>query len=35
MQMTRVGSSLCGPASGTANFSANYAMDPSNLTIDP
>ena len=34
VQATRVGSTLCGPASGTANFTANYATTPSNLTID-
>jgi hypothetical protein len=32
---TRVGSSLCGPASGNGSFQANYATSPSNLTIDP
>jgi hypothetical protein len=32
---TRTGSSLCGPSSGTGNFTADYVTSPSNLTIDP
>jgi hypothetical protein len=32
---TRSGTSLCGPSSGSARFTANYATTPSNLTIDP
>jgi hypothetical protein len=35
LQATRSGSNWCGPASGTANFTAEYAMTPDNLTIDP
>jgi hypothetical protein len=35
VQATRTGSALCGPTSGTANFTANYATTPSDLTIDP
>jgi hypothetical protein len=35
LQATRTGSLLCGPASGTATLSADYAMSPANLTIDP
>jgi hypothetical protein len=34
-QVTRTGSALCGPASGTGNLTANYMMAPSTLTIDP
>jgi hypothetical protein len=32
---TRTGTSLCGPASGSARFVANYATTPSNLAINP
>lgn len=32
---TRTGSLACGPASGTATFAADYATDPTDLTIDP
>jgi hypothetical protein len=35
LQATRSGSLWCGPASGTANFVADYAMAPASLTIDP
>jgi hypothetical protein len=35
VQATRVGSVQCGPASGAASLTANYAVSPSNLTIDP
>lgn len=34
VQAARTGSSLCGPASGTANFTANYATTPTDLTVD-
>jgi hypothetical protein len=30
---TRIGSAMCGPASGTATISGTYAVSPSNLTI--
>lgn len=32
---TRTGSSLCGPSSGTGNFTAVYDTTPTDLTIDP
>jgi hypothetical protein len=32
---TRSGSSLCGPASGTAGFADDYQMSPSELAIIP
>jgi hypothetical protein len=35
VQASRTGSLLCGPTSGTANFTADYATSPSTLTIDP
>jgi hypothetical protein len=35
VQATRTGNILCGPASGTGNFTADYATSPANLTIDP
>jgi hypothetical protein len=31
---TRTGSAACGPTSGSANFTANYATTPTNLTVD-
>jgi hypothetical protein len=34
VQATRTGSSLCGPASGTANFTALYDVTPTDLTVD-
>jgi hypothetical protein len=34
-QATRTGSAMCGPPSGTASFSADYSMLPTDLTIDP
>jgi hypothetical protein len=33
--MTRTGSALCGPEEGTGTLEAEFAMTPSNLTIDP
>jgi hypothetical protein len=30
---TRTGSSLCGPASGPASFTASYNLTPSNITV--
>jgi len=35
LQASRTGSVVCGPASGAMHISANFAMTPSNLTIDP
>jgi hypothetical protein len=35
VQASRTGSLLCGPSSGTANFTADYTTSPSTLTIDP
>jgi hypothetical protein len=35
VQASRTGSALCGPASGTATFAADYDTVPSDLTIDP
>jgi hypothetical protein len=35
VQASRIGNVACGPASGTANFTANYATTPPDLTIDP
>jgi hypothetical protein len=35
VQASRTGSTLCGPASGTATFAADYHTTPANLTIDP
>ena len=35
VQASRTGSILCGPTSGTATFTADYATTPGNLTIDP
>jgi hypothetical protein len=35
VQATRTGSLWCGPASGTASFTPDYATTPGNLTIDP
>jgi hypothetical protein len=35
VQASRTGSLLCGPTSGTATFSADYATSPSNLAINP
>ncbi len=35
VQATRVGNVLCGPSSGTGNFTANYATTPDTLSIDP
>jgi hypothetical protein len=35
MQATRAGSVLCGPSEGTLSLEADFAMTPSNLTIDP
>jgi hypothetical protein len=32
---TRTGSSLCGPASGTAVFAEDYDISPSSLAIVP
>lgn len=32
---TNDGNEICGPPSGTGNFTADYATTPSNLTIDP
>ena len=34
VQASRTGSSLCGPASGTGNFTANYLTTPTDLTVD-
>jgi hypothetical protein len=35
MLATRAGSLLCGPEEGTLRLAADFAMTPSNLTIDP
>jgi hypothetical protein len=35
LQATRIGSALCGPASGTMHINADFDMSPANLTIDP
>jgi hypothetical protein len=35
LQAARVGSVACGPASGTMRITADFAMTPANLTIDP
>jgi hypothetical protein len=34
IQASRTGSSLCGPSSGTGNFTAEYVTTPDNLTVD-
>jgi hypothetical protein len=35
LQAARAGSVVCGPASGTMRITADFAMAPANLTIDP
>jgi len=35
VQASRIGNTLCGPSSGTANFTANYATTPDTLSVDP